>query len=63
MSDFQRAFLSGDSNPLTHAQRLHPSYFHYTGGFGTPMAKDISPGKGLFGGGDPMYVVYAEKMA
>lgn len=40
------------------------SYFHYSvpGGFTPPQAKDISPQKGLLGGGgDPMYVVYARK--
>lgn len=41
------------------------SYFHYSvpGGWTPPKAKDITPPKGLFGGSDPMYVVYAEKKA
>ena len=41
------------------------SYFHYSvpGGWTAPKAQDISPAKGMFGGGDPMYVVYAEKSA
>ena len=39
------------------------SYFHYSvpGGWTPPQAKDISPAKGFFGGGDPMYVVMASK--
>ncbi|KAL4434660.1 hypothetical protein ABPG77_002783 [Micractinium sp. CCAP 211/92] len=40
------------------------SYFHYSvpGGFAPPQAKDISPKRGLLGGGgDPMYVVFARK--
>merc|ERR1711990_82293 len=36
------------------------SYFHYAG-FEKPVCKDISPKKGFFGGGDPMYVVYGRK--
>lgn len=41
------------------------SYFHYAGGFEAPRCDDISPGRGMpFGGGsDPMYVVYARKVA
>lgn len=40
------------------------SYFHYTGGFTKPEARDITPAPGFFGGrGDPMYVVYARKQA
>jgi len=39
------------------------SYFHYAGGFEPPRCKDISPPKGFFGGGDPMYVVYGRKPA
>lgn len=40
------------------------SYFHYSvpGGFTEPECKDITPKK-FFGGGDPMYVVYATKKA
>eukprot|EP00775_Hariotina_reticulata_P009058 gene9058-9229_t len=39
------------------------SYFHYSvpGGFTQPQCSDISPRGGLFGKGDPMYVVYAQK--
>ena len=39
------------------------SYFHYSvpGGWTSPQAKDISPAKGFFGGGDPMYIVMASK--
>lgn len=38
------------------------SYFHYSGGFTAPEARDISPPPSAFGGkGDPMYVVYARK--
>jgi hypothetical protein len=36
------------------------SYFHYAGGFEAPAAVDISPNKGR---SDPMYVVYARKLA
>lgn len=41
------------------------SYFHYSvpGGFEEPQARDISPKGGLFGKGDPMYVVFAQKKA
>lgn len=41
------------------------SYFHYSapGGYSAPQCKDISPKGGLFGKGDPMYVVWAEKKA
>lgn len=41
------------------------SYFHYSvpGGFEAPSARDISPKGGLFGKGDPMYVVMARKAA
>eukprot|EP00271_Cylindrocystis_brebissonii_P018938 TRINITY_DN5530_c1_g4_i1.p1 TRINITY_DN5530_c1_g4~~TRINITY_DN5530_c1_g4_i1.p1 ORF type:complete len:367 (+),score=40.85 TRINITY_DN5530_c1_g4_i1:89-1189(+) len=35
-------------------------YFHYSGGFERPQAKDISPNPGRT---DPMYVVYARKLA
>lgn len=39
------------------------SYFHYAGGFDKPAAKDITR-TGLLGKkGDPMYVVYARKLA
>jgi SAM-dependent methyltransferase len=38
------------------------SYFHFSGGFAPPEAVDISP-KGLFGKSDPMYVVFARKLA
>ena len=42
----------------------HPpgSYFHYSvrGGFTAPQARDITI-SGLFGAGDPMYVVFARK--
>eukprot|EP01024_Parvocaulis_polyphysoides_P059210 TRINITY_DN6396_c0_g1_i5.p1 TRINITY_DN6396_c0_g1~~TRINITY_DN6396_c0_g1_i5.p1 ORF type:complete len:322 (+),score=29.44 TRINITY_DN6396_c0_g1_i5:98-967(+) len=39
------------------------SYFHYSvkGGYTNPVAVDISPPPGLFGAGDPMYVVQAQK--
>ena len=39
------------------------SYFHFSvpGGYTPPKGKDISPPGGLFGRGDPMYVVYANK--
>jgi len=39
------------------------SYFHYSGGFESPKAKDISPAPTFWGGGDPMYVVYGRKPA
>ena len=41
------------------------SYYHYSvpGGWTEPKALDISPRKGIFGGGDPMYVVFAHKQA
>ncbi|CDF35557.1 Putative Ubiquinone/menaquinone biosynthesis methyltransferase-like protein [Chondrus crispus] len=35
-------------------------YFHYAGGFDSPQAHDLSPG--LFGMGDPMFVVEASKI-
>eukprot|EP01025_Chloroclados_australasicus_P010163 TRINITY_DN1400_c0_g1_i1.p6 TRINITY_DN1400_c0_g1~~TRINITY_DN1400_c0_g1_i1.p6 ORF type:complete len:101 (+),score=4.34 TRINITY_DN1400_c0_g1_i1:423-725(+) len=40
------------------------SYFHYSvkGGFTPPIAKEITPTPGLFGGGDPMYIVQAQKV-
>jgi len=41
------------------------SYFHYSvlGGWTAPQAKDISPARGIFSPGDPMYVAYAHKKA
>lgn len=50
---------SGDSEHVW----IVGSYFHYSvnGGFEEPKCKDISPQKGWFGAGDPMYVVYARK--
>ena len=36
------------------------AYFHFAGGFEAPQAVDISPSKGR---SDPMYVVYAKKLA
>lgn len=52
---------SGDSD---HAY-IVGAYFHYSvpGGYTEPEAIDISPKRGLFGGGDPMYVVTAKKKA
>eukprot|EP01026_Neomeris_dumetosa_P064925 TRINITY_DN6212_c1_g1_i1.p1 TRINITY_DN6212_c1_g1~~TRINITY_DN6212_c1_g1_i1.p1 ORF type:complete len:300 (-),score=36.48 TRINITY_DN6212_c1_g1_i1:221-1120(-) len=40
------------------------AYFHFSikGGYTDPVAKDISPSPGLFGAGDPMYVVQAQKL-
>ncbi|CAD7699092.1 unnamed protein product [Ostreobium quekettii] len=52
---------SGDSEHIW----ITGSYFHYSahGGFEAPVCKDISPKKGWFGIGDPMYVVYSRKKA
>jgi len=37
------------------------SYFHYSGAFTALQAKDISPPRNPIFGGDPMYVVFANK--
>ena len=37
------------------------SYFHYSGFENPPKAEDISPKPGIFGSGDPMYVVHSSK--
>ena len=40
------------------------SYFHYTPGFSPPQVRDLSPpANPIFGGSDPMYVVYGRKEA